>query len=75
MWKIIKTHIKDLNPNKVVFSVEISINLWQKLCAFLSDKGFTVLVEELLDAQTLDLEKQKVQTFGMIETKSSLIKF
>lgn len=44
MWKIIKTHIKDLNPNKVVFSVEISINLWQKLCAFLSDKGFTVLM-------------------------------
>lgn len=44
MWKIIKTHIKELNPDKVVFAVEISINLWQKLCAFLSQKGFTVLM-------------------------------
>jgi len=44
MWKIIKTHIKDLNPNNVVFAVEISINLWQKLCAFLAGKGFTVLM-------------------------------
>ncbi|MBS3945178.1 MAG: transposase, partial [Melioribacter sp.] len=44
MWKIIKSHIKDLNTNSVVFAVEISINLWQKLCAFLSSKGFTVLM-------------------------------
>ena len=44
MWKIIKTHIKDLNANNVVFAVEISINLWQKLCAYLAGKGFTVLM-------------------------------
>ena len=44
MWKIIKTHIKDLNPDNVVFAVEISINLWQKLCAYLTGKGFTVLM-------------------------------
>ena len=44
MWKIIKTHINDLDPNKLVFAVEISINLWQKLCAFLVSKGFTVLM-------------------------------
>lgn len=44
MWKIIKTHINNLNPNNVVFAVEISINLWQKLCAFLAGKGFTVLM-------------------------------
>ena len=25
MWKIIKSHIKDLNTNSVVFAVEISI--------------------------------------------------
>ena len=37
-------HISDLSPDKVVFAVEISINLWQKLCCFLSDKGFTVLM-------------------------------
>ena len=44
MWKIIKTHINVINPDKVVFAVEISINLWQKLCYFLSQKGFTVLM-------------------------------
>lgn len=44
MWKIIKAHINNLSPNNVVFAVEISINLWQKLCAFLADKGFTVLM-------------------------------
>ena len=44
MWNIIKTHIRDLNPNNVVFAVEISINFWQKLCAFLCQKGFTVLM-------------------------------
>ena len=44
MWKIIKTHIKDLNPRNVVFAVEISINLWQKLCVYLAGKGFTVLM-------------------------------
>ncbi|MEW6508892.1 MAG: transposase [Bacteroidota bacterium] len=30
--------------SKVVVNVEISINLWQKLCYFLSSKGFTVLM-------------------------------
>jgi len=44
LWKIIYRHIKDLDPNKVVFAVEISINLWQKLCYYLSQKGFTVLM-------------------------------
>jgi transposase len=44
MWKIIKTHINDLNANNIVFAVEISINLWQKLCAYLAGKGFIVLM-------------------------------
>lgn len=44
MWKVINRHINDLDPNKVVFAVEISINLWQKLCYNLSQKGFTVLM-------------------------------
>ncbi len=44
IWKIIKTHITNLNPVNVVFAVEISINLWQKLCHFLWQKGFTVVM-------------------------------
>jgi transposase len=40
----LKSYISDLSPDKVVFAVEVSINLWQKLCYFLCDKGFTVLM-------------------------------
>ncbi|MCF8356881.1 MAG: transposase [Melioribacteraceae bacterium] len=36
--------LKEIDPQKVVFAVEISINLWQKLCHFLHKKGFTVLM-------------------------------
>ena len=31
----LNSHISDLSPDRVVFAVEISINLWQKLCCFL----------------------------------------
>jgi transposase len=40
----LNSYISDLSPDKVVFAVEISINLWQKLCCFLANKGFTVLM-------------------------------
>jgi transposase len=40
----LNSYISELSPDNVVFAVEISINLWQKLCCFLSDKGFTVLM-------------------------------
>jgi transposase len=40
----LNSHITSLNPENVVFAVEISINLWQKLCSFLCNKGFTVLM-------------------------------
>ena len=56
MWNIIKTHIRDLNPNNVVFAVEISINFWQKLCAFLCQKGFTVLIQRPLCHQVLAIK-------------------
>lgn len=44
LWKKLKTVLKEIDPQKVVFAVEISINLWQKLCHFLHRKGFTVLM-------------------------------
>ena len=40
----LNAHISDLSPDKIVFAVEISINLWQKLCYYLCQKGFTVLM-------------------------------
>ena len=36
--------IPGFSTANTVFAVEISINLWQKLCCFLCNKGFTVLM-------------------------------
>jgi transposase len=44
LWDKLNSTIKDLSPEKVVFAVEVSINLWQKLCYYLSSKGYTVLM-------------------------------
>lgn len=44
LWFKLSKILKEIDPQKVVFAVEISINLWQKLCHFLHKKGFTVLM-------------------------------
>lgn len=44
LFNKLNIYIHDLSPANVVFAVEISINLWQKLCCFLCNKGFTVLM-------------------------------
>jgi len=44
LFNKLNSYISELSPDKVVFAVEISINLWQKLCCFLCNKGFTVLM-------------------------------
>jgi len=44
LFSKLTSHIASVNPDNLVFAVEISINLWQKLCSFLCNKGFTVLM-------------------------------
>ncbi len=44
LFNKLNIYIPNLSPANVVFAVEISINLWQKLCCFLANKGFTVLM-------------------------------
>ena len=44
LWKKLKDRLDSIDPEKVVFAVEISINLWQKLCYYLHEQGFTVLM-------------------------------
>ena len=44
LFNKLNSHIPGLSPANAVFAVEISINLWQKLCCFLCNKGFTVLM-------------------------------
>jgi transposase len=44
LWLKLSKVLKEIDPQKVVFAVEVSINLWQKLCHFLNKKGFNVLM-------------------------------
>lgn len=44
LWKKLNSVIPDISPERVVFAVEVSINLWQKLCYYLTSKGYTVLM-------------------------------
>jgi len=44
LWKKLKQRLESINSGEVVFAVEISINYWQKLCEYLQQKGFTVLM-------------------------------
>jgi len=44
LWIKLSKVLKVIDPQTVVFAVEVSINLWQKLCHFLNKKGFNVLM-------------------------------
>ena len=48
LFNKLNIYIHDLSPANVVFAVEISINLWQKLCCFLCNKGFTPFLWSVL---------------------------
>jgi transposase len=44
LWKRLKERLDSVDPEKIVFAVEISINLWQKLCHYLHEQGFSVVM-------------------------------
>lgn len=44
LWHKISKYLVDCNPKDVVFAVETSCNLWQKLCYYLDSLGYTVLL-------------------------------
>ncbi len=43
LWRKIKKRIENIDPESVLFAIEASCNLWQKLTLFLASKGYTVL--------------------------------
>ncbi len=70
LWLKIGRVLKDIDPQKVVFAVEISINLWQKLCHYLHNKGFTVLMVSPLYTKH---ERPKMDnTYSKSDPKDSL---
>jgi transposase len=44
LWKKLKERVNTVDSEKIVFAVEISINYWQKLCHYLHEQGFTVVM-------------------------------
>lgn len=44
LFEKLNSCLPDFSPDNIIFAVETSINLWQKLCYFLSGKGFTVVM-------------------------------
>jgi len=44
LWNKLKERLNTVDPEKIVFAVEISINYWQKLCHYLHERGFTVVM-------------------------------
>jgi transposase len=70
IWLKLAKVLKEIDPQKVVFAVEISINLWQKLCHFLNNKGFTVLMVSPLYTKH---ERPKMDnTYSKTDPKDSL---
>ena len=70
LWIKLGRVLKSVDPEKVVFAVEISINLWQKLCFFLSSKGYTVLMVSPLYTKH---ERPKMDnTYSKSDPKDSL---
>lgn len=70
LWLKLAKVLKEIDPQKVVFAVEISINLWQKLCHFLHNKGFTVLMVSPLYTKH---ERPKMDnTYSKSDPKDSL---
>lgn len=70
LWLKLGRVLKNIDPEKVVFAVEVSINLWQKLCHFLYMKGFTVLMVSPLFTKH---ERPKMDnTYSKSDPKDSL---
>jgi len=69
LWKKLNERLQDVNPENVVFAIEISINYWQKLCHYLHQKGFTVLMVSPLATKH---ERPKMGSFTKTDQKDAL---
>ncbi len=70
LWIKLERVLMEIDPLKIVFAVEISINLWQKLCHFLHNKGFSVLMVSPLYTKH---ERPKMDnTYSKSDPKDSL---
>ena len=69
LWQKLKLLPFEVNPENTAFAVEISINYWQKICHYLSDKGYTVLMVRPI---TTKHERPRLNNFSKTDPKDAL---
>jgi len=69
LWQKLNALPVALNPENTAFAVEISINYWQKICHYLADKGYTVLMVRPI---TTKHERPRLNNFSRTDPKDAL---
>jgi transposase len=69
LWQKLNTLSFELTPENTAFAVEISINFWQKICHYLSEKGYTVLMVRPI---TTKHERPRLNNFSRTDPKDAL---
>lgn len=69
LWQKLNTLPFDVSPENTLFAVENSINFWQKLCFYLSEKGYTVL---MVRPVTTKHERPRLNNFSHTDPKDAL---
>ena len=69
LWQKLKGLSFEITPGNTAFAVEISINYWQKLCHYLSEKGYTILMVRPI---TTKHERPRLNNFSRTDPKDAL---
>ena len=69
LWQKLKALPFEATPENTAFAIEISINYWQKLCHYLSEKGYTVLMVRPI---TTKHERPRLNNFSRTDPKDAL---
>jgi transposase len=69
LWQKLNSLPFEVTPENTAFAVEISINYWQKLCYYLSEKGYTVLMVRPI---TTKHERPRLNNFSRTDSKDAL---
>jgi transposase len=69
LWQKLKALPYEITPENTAFAVEISINYWQKICHYLSEKGYTVLMVRPI---TTKHERPRLNNFSRTDPKDAL---
>ena len=69
LWQKLKSLSFEVSTENTAFAIEISINYWQKLCHYLNQKGYTVLMVRPI---TTKHERPRLNNFSRTDHKDAL---